>query len=235
MPANDVAEELKEGAEVPALGDGESEDDVMADGTKRGLRRTPQKTNRILAMERRRDAVQLRKAGWTYPEIAKQLKYASVEGARKAVMKGMKELGNDGVQELREMNVARLEHLLSIVWPSANAGDHKSIIMAQSIINDLNRISGGEVVNPGTVNNNVGVVVVDGDKEEFIRHLQAMAGEADALEALAAEAATKNGDDDDDEDDIIEVESWEEDRAAMQDDDDPVVAKAKAVLEGRDE
>ena len=230
MPANDVAEELKEGAEVPALGDGESEDDVMADGTRRGLRRTPQKTNRILAMERRRDAVQLRKAGWTYPEIAKQLKYASVEGARKAVMKGMKELGNDGVQELREMNVARLEHLLSIVWPTANAGDHKSIMMAQGLINDLNRISGGEVVNVNTTNNNVGVVVVDGDKEEFIRHLQAMAGEADALEELAAKAAAK--DEDEDDEDIIDVESYEEDQDG--DDEDPAVAKAKAVLEGRD-
>lgn len=236
-----MAEDQEPDTNGEDLPEGQSEDDVLRDGTRRGLRRRPggqASPSRVLAAERRRKAVALRLAGWTFPEIADALSYGSVEGARKAVKKAMKENVGEDAQELRQMTIDRLNALLAQVWPSALGGNRDDIIIAQRLVLDISRVGGADAPQQVDVNGGAGVtnnvLIVDGNKEDFILSLKAAAGDPEGLEAFGKKQAAAElaaGDDEDDED-IVDAEVIDDDYAG---DVPPEVAKALAVLHGKED
>lgn len=74
----------------------------------------------VKARLRAQEAVKLRLAGISHTNIAKQLGYANASGSYKAVMRELRENAlalREGMEELREQELQRLETLNQAVWP----------------------------------------------------------------------------------------------------------------------
>jgi hypothetical protein len=78
---------------------------------------------RLAAAERQRQALELKKAGADYRTIAERVGYAGPAGAYKAVTTALKALVQEPAEELRTMEVARLDQMLLGLWPKAIKGD----------------------------------------------------------------------------------------------------------------
>lgn len=77
---------------------------------------------RITEQERIRQAVELRKAGASFQQIADQLGYAEPSGAHKAVTRALKAMLREPTEELRALELERLDKMLFGIWRKAIAG-----------------------------------------------------------------------------------------------------------------
>lgn len=68
------------------------------------------------AAERDAEACRLRARGLSYREIAEQLGYADAAGAHRAVSQVLRETVQEPADELRHLEVARLDALLATAW-----------------------------------------------------------------------------------------------------------------------
>jgi hypothetical protein len=86
----------------------------------------PLTTTHLVQQERRQRALTLRTAGATFEAIAHVLGWSGPSGAHYAVKKARQELNAaapiENAEELRSVIYARLNELLSRVWPSAMGG-----------------------------------------------------------------------------------------------------------------
>lgn len=83
--------------------------------------------NRIDAAERQRKALEARKAGASYDQIARQLGYAGTSSAHKAVTSALRKLIQEPADELRHLELTRLDALLIVVWQQAMKGSLPAI------------------------------------------------------------------------------------------------------------
>lgn len=88
-----------------------------------GRAESPASPRRIQAAEKRRRALQMRKGGATYEQIAAQVGYASKATAYKAVRDELRALPADDAGELRTLERSRLDALLTAAWSKAMRGD----------------------------------------------------------------------------------------------------------------
>jgi len=89
-------------------------------------------------------AIELRKAGATYPAIGEQLGMSTV-GAWKAVQKALKDYEDKTAEDvaiLRYMHRTRLESLLMAVWNRALTGDTKAWDQALKLLDSEARFDG---------------------------------------------------------------------------------------------
>lgn len=77
---------------------------------------------RIKAVERQRNALELRKAGATYQKIAEQLHYRGPSGAYKAVMCALKKTLQEPARDVRLLELGRLDALYIEVYRMARKG-----------------------------------------------------------------------------------------------------------------
>jgi hypothetical protein len=89
--------------------------------------------NRVAAADRQRRALELRAAGAGFASIARQLGYAGPSGAFKAVSAGLNATLQEPADELRTLELDRLDQLLAAVWPLALQGDFQAIDRALKI------------------------------------------------------------------------------------------------------
>lgn len=68
-------------------------------------------------------AIDLRRTGLTYDQIAERLGYASRSGAYDAVMGGLRATLKEPADELRALESERLDALLAGIWEQATHGD----------------------------------------------------------------------------------------------------------------
>lgn len=71
----------------------------------------------LTPVERQAQAVQLRKAGHSFDEIAQRLGYAGKQGAHKAVMTALRKMLQEPTDELRALELERLDSMLNALWP----------------------------------------------------------------------------------------------------------------------
>ena len=84
---------------------------------------------RITARQRERQALELRMAGATYAKIAEALGI-SVAGAHGAVMRALKRLNEkvtEDAEEMRRLELERLDSLMLTLWPQAKRGNQGAI------------------------------------------------------------------------------------------------------------
>jgi hypothetical protein len=93
---------------------------------------------------RRAKALELRLAGRTFDEIAAELDYADRTTAYRAVERALTGLGRHDAEQLRDLDLARLERLFAAVWPAASAGELDAVDRALKIIERRGRILGYE-------------------------------------------------------------------------------------------
>jgi predicted transcriptional regulator len=89
---------------------------------------------RIAIAERECAALELRKAGKTFDEIARALGYSERGGAAKAVGRALDATIRERADELRKLEAERLDALTAALWPRAMDGDLKSVDRVLSIM-----------------------------------------------------------------------------------------------------
>lgn len=91
---------------------------------------------------KRARALELVAEGKSYDQIAEAVGYSHRGSAHKAVFKALKEREVEGVDELRRLEVDRLDALQHALWASAVAGDLKAIHAVLRIIELRARVLG---------------------------------------------------------------------------------------------
>lgn len=81
----------------------------------------------VIAAERQLKAIELRKAGHTFQEIATRCGYAHPSGAYRAVTLGLKNTLREPCEHLRVLEGERLDGLWRVAWEQAQAGDQAAI------------------------------------------------------------------------------------------------------------
>ena len=84
--------------------------------------------------EKQAAALILRKSGHTFEEIAEQLDYASKSGAFKAVMSALKKTIQEPADELRALELERLDVMLKSVWPFILKGSPRHVEMGLKVM-----------------------------------------------------------------------------------------------------
>lgn len=74
---------------------------------------------RLNAVERQRQALELRRAGTGYEAIARAVGYAGPGPAHKAVQSALKRMLAEPAEEVRALELARLDRLQMAHWPRA--------------------------------------------------------------------------------------------------------------------
>lgn len=70
-------------------------------------------------LDRRVRALELRKQGLSYREIAQKTGYASAASARRAVLSLLRRVLREPAEAVRDLELARLDKLLQSLWPRA--------------------------------------------------------------------------------------------------------------------
>ena len=138
--------------------------------------RVDRKGNRILSQQKRRQALELRKAGATYRQIADTVGYHDAPAAHKAVMKAFGEVIQEPVNDLKTIQIERLNHMLVVLWPKVQGGDERAIGTALMVMNKIDSLMGTDAAQRVEVKSENAVLVVDGNKDDYIAALKRMSG-----------------------------------------------------------
>lgn len=84
--------------------------------------------------DRDRQALELRKAGATYDQIALQLGYSQRSGAHHAVQRGLSDFMQPVADDVRALELARLDTLLMGLWNAARNGNIGAVDRAIKIM-----------------------------------------------------------------------------------------------------
>lgn len=90
--------------------------------------------HRVNAVERQRQALELRKAGADYRAIAEKLGYKSPSGAHNAVKNALKTIIKEPAEAVRDLELARLDAMLLAIWPKVRQGNEYAIDRALKIM-----------------------------------------------------------------------------------------------------
>jgi hypothetical protein len=95
--------------------------DEQTSMVKHGLGESTTSQRRIKARENEGQALELRKEGFTFQQIADLLGYKTSAGAYQIVQKAMTRLGKpETAEEVRSLELARLDEMLTSLWPRKN-------------------------------------------------------------------------------------------------------------------
>ena len=89
---------------------------------------------RIQAVFRQRQALELRLGGAPYHSIASALGYATAYGAQLAIEAALKKTLQEPAEDVRKIELERLDALLLAVWGKARKGDYFAIDAALKIL-----------------------------------------------------------------------------------------------------
>lgn len=90
--------------------------------------------NRALAAARRRQAVELALSGATYQRIAEEMGYASRGTVYRIVQQALTRAEAETIDELRELELKRLDALQSAYWERAVCGDLQAAAVVIRVI-----------------------------------------------------------------------------------------------------
>lgn len=88
----------------------------------------------LQANDRQLRALELRKAGWGYDQIAEECGYRDRSGAYRAVARALKATLREPAADVRRLEVERLDALLKGLWTAASQGDNYAIDRALKIM-----------------------------------------------------------------------------------------------------
>lgn len=88
----------------------------------------------VAMAEKKRQALELRKAGVSYSEIARQIGYANKGSAHHIVMDALREVIEAPAKETLAEELARLDGMLMAFYPKAKAGNDKAAAMVLRIM-----------------------------------------------------------------------------------------------------
>lgn len=99
----------------------------MAQRTGHGRGEDAASSRRIEAAEKRARALDLRKAGATYDQIAEQVGFSNRGNAYRAIQTALKELTAEPAHEVQRLEVERLDAMLLGLWGQARRGNQGAV------------------------------------------------------------------------------------------------------------
>lgn len=93
-------------------------------------------------LQRRTEAAAMKIQGLTWQQIADQLGYASSGSAYTAVMPWLRRQAEETIADLRDLTNARLERVMTALYPKAIAGDVKAAAEFRRYLADFRRHNG---------------------------------------------------------------------------------------------
>ena len=82
---------------------------------------------RLSPVEKQAECLALRKQGYTYEEIADKLGYANASGPWKAIDRALRKLIQEPAEELRKLELERLDVMLKSLWPFILKGSPRHV------------------------------------------------------------------------------------------------------------
>ena len=143
-------------------------------------------SSQALARWRQCRAVELVLQGAKYDDVARAVGYANRGTAHRAVAKALSERLVDGIDELRALEVARLDALQAALWPQAEAGDTKAATTVTRIIDRRCRLLGLYSANKARPRFDALVIGEQGNPGEATNEPSEPADRSDAPESLPA-------------------------------------------------
>lgn len=130
----------------------------------------------LLAKERTRRALELRKAGATYEAIAQALGYNGANGAWQAVKRGIEQGIQEPAAELRYIQYERLNNMLLVEWPKVQSGDENAIRTCLQIMDKMDRLMGTDAPIKTEVDVSIdgAIIVAEVDGDSYLRAMKAM-------------------------------------------------------------
>ena len=120
-------------------------------------------------------AFELRKTGASYELIADKLSYASAKSAESAIRRVLNDKYKpDDVEEVVQMELARLDALQLIAWRRAKEGDLSALDRILKIMERRAKYLGLDTAEPqsqGSVTNNT-AIFIGGTEEEYVAQLK---------------------------------------------------------------
>lgn len=98
--------------------------------------------SRATAAEKRKHALDLRRAGWSFDDIAAEVGYANKGSAHRAVKQGIADITRESATELLELELSRLDDLMAGAYESARNGDLFAIDRVLKIIDQRAKFLG---------------------------------------------------------------------------------------------
>jgi len=123
--------------------------------------------------ERQRKALELRKAGATYQQIADALGYKSQSSAYKVISQALEEIVREPAEELLAVQRERLNHMLTVLWPEVQRGNLQAMDRALKIMSQQDALEGFTQRSSQTNN----VLVIGGQETDYITALRQARGE----------------------------------------------------------
>ncbi|HYE70370.1 MAG TPA: hypothetical protein VD932_02480 [Aquabacterium sp.] len=114
----------------------------MAKAGRKHMGESKASVRRIEAKEKQFKALELRRGGADYRQIANALGYAHPSGAHKAVMSAMHEVIREPAEEVRKIELDRLDKLLLSVWNRATSGDMEAFDRVMKVMAMRARLEG---------------------------------------------------------------------------------------------
>jgi hypothetical protein len=97
---------------------------------------------RYESRQRQAQALELRKAGATYQVIADQLGYKTRDSARKAIFAALDNITRGPAEDVKAMEILRLDSMLMALWTKARQGNEFSIDRVLKIMERRARLVG---------------------------------------------------------------------------------------------
>ena len=114
----------------------------------------------VNALERQLKALELRKAGVGYDEIAKALGFKWKSGAFAAVKRALKEVKREPCQELIVLEAERLDKMQTALWAKAIRGDYGAVDRILRIMERRAELLGLDAPEKQEVSGTLEIVVV---------------------------------------------------------------------------
>lgn len=130
------------------------------------------------ANERTRKALELRKAGATYDQIAAQLGYGNRSNAYRAVKEAIHEIIREPAEEVLQLELARLDALLLGCWQKAKTGDSRAIDRAIRVMERRSAYLGLDAPKKTATALDGSLSVTNGAHDELLARIAALAATA---------------------------------------------------------
>lgn len=110
------------------------------------------KQSTIDSLNRTLEALKLRQAGYTYDEIAARTGYKSKGAAFKAVSRGLKITLREPANQVRELEIGRLDAMIKALWPNAERGNLGAVDRVLKIMERRAKLLGLDSAQEITIN-----------------------------------------------------------------------------------
>lgn len=85
------------------------------------------KAARLDTAQKRAQVLELATAGFSFREIATKVGYAGPSGAYRAFQSGLRQIVQPRAEEYLQLELSRIDELVSVLWPLGKGGDLKAI------------------------------------------------------------------------------------------------------------